>query len=105
MKQKLKKLFEEYGRVGIVTYFVIYGLTLVGIAVAISMGFEIEGASGTAGLLAGTWVASRATLPLRIGATILLTPVVHSVYRKFRPVKPGPAADAATLPPSAGERP
>ena len=105
MRQKLKLLLEEYGRIAIVTYFVIFGLTLAGFAIAISYGLQVESAKGGAGLLVASWVATKLTQPLRIAGTLALTPVVAAVVKKIRPPRPVPADegfadDGAGRPPS-----
>lgn len=81
---RMKQLFAEYGPVAITIYFVIFGLVFAGAAVAIQMGFSLEGASGTAGTLAAAWVATKVTQPIRILATLALTPIVGGVLRRRR---------------------
>jgi len=81
--EKLKALLAEYGRVAIWTYFVIFGLVLVGFAVAIAYGFNVESAQGGAGVLGAAYLATKATQPLRIAATLVLTPLVARVVRRF----------------------
>jgi hypothetical protein len=79
---RLEALFAEYGMTAITTYFVIFGLVLAGFAVAIQQGADVESAQGSAGVLAGAWIATKVTQPLRIAATLLLTPIVARVLRK-----------------------
>jgi hypothetical protein len=76
MKERLKALMEEYGKIAITTYFVIFGLVFAGFAIAIKFGFQPEGGTGTAGLLGAAWLATKATQPFRILGTLALTPVV-----------------------------
>lgn len=85
MRQKLKLLLEQYGRIAIVTYFAIFALTLAGFAIAISYGMKVESAGGGAGLLVASWVATKLTQPLRIAGTLALTPLVAAVLKKVRP--------------------
>jgi hypothetical protein len=91
-RDKLKVLLEEYGRIAIGTYLVIWLSVLAGFAIAIASGFRTESTPGGAGVLLGAWVATKLTQPLRIGATLLLTPVVAAVVRKLRPPAPKPDA-------------
>jgi hypothetical protein len=49
---------------------------------------EPSSASGVLGVIGAGWVAAKATMPLRILATLGLTPVVAAVIRKFWPPKP-----------------
>ena len=83
-REKLKTLLSEYGNVALVTYLVIWVLTLTGFAIAISMGIKVEGATSGAGLAGATWLATKLTQPLRIAATLALTPFVSALYRKAR---------------------
>jgi hypothetical protein len=82
--EKLKTLMAEYGYVAIGTWFVIWALTLAGFAIAISLGVAIESASGGLGLLGASYLATQLTKPLRIAATLGLTPIVAALIRKFR---------------------
>jgi hypothetical protein len=83
-REKFKALLEEYGRTAIWTYICIWLTVLVGFAIAISAGFHVTSASGDAGVLISAWVATKLTQPLRIGATLLLTPLVAAAIRKWR---------------------
>ncbi len=93
-KERLKALLSEYGAVAIWTYFVLFGLVLTAFAVAIAAGVRVESAQGHAGVLAGAWIATKLTQPLRILASLALTPVVARVAGKLRRRKsePGPSA-------------
>lgn len=84
-RERLKALLAEYGRIALWTYFVLFGVVLVGFATAISLGVEIESAKGGAGLLGAAWIATKLTQPLRIGVTLALTPLVARVVRRLRP--------------------
>ncbi len=84
MRPKLKQLLEEYGRIAIFTYFGIFLLTLAGFAVAISYGLKVKSAQGGAGLLVASWLATKLTQPLRIAATLALSPLIATALRKLR---------------------
>jgi len=79
---KMERLMAEYGPVALGTYFGIFALTWAGFATAMSMGIEVTSAAGGAGLFGASWIATKVTQPLRIGATAVLTPVVASVTRR-----------------------
>jgi hypothetical protein len=87
-REKLKSLLEEYGRVAVVTYLVIWLSVLAGFAVAISLGFRPTGVGSGAGLVLAVWVATKLTQPLRIAATLALTPIVATVLGKWRKTHP-----------------
>jgi len=86
-REKLKLLLEEYGRVALWTYVVIWLSVLAGFAVAISAGLRTQGTTSWAFVLLGAWGATKLTQPLRIAATLALTPAVAAVLRKLRRAK------------------
>ncbi|WP_224368016.1 FAM210A/B-like domain-containing protein [Hyalangium versicolor] len=90
MKTRFTTLFNEYGLVAIVVHFTIFGLSILGFAVALRMGLDtqalsqklgvqLEGASGTAGTLFAAWLLSKAIQVPRIFATLVLTPLVGRI--------------------------
>ena len=79
---RLKVLLEEYGSTALATYFAIFAIVLAGFAVAIQQGVQVESAQGSAGVLFGAWVATKATQPLRIAATLVLTPLLARLLKK-----------------------
>lgn len=84
MVEKLKALLAEYGNIALGTYIVIWLATLAGFAIAISLGFQVESATGGVGLLGASWVATKLTQPLRIAGTLAATPLVAAALRKLR---------------------
>ena len=82
MKEKLQKMMAEYGRVALAVYLGIFAVTMTGFSIAIAQGFEVEGASATAGTLGAAWLATKLTQPIRIGVTLALTPVIGAVLKK-----------------------
>ena len=88
MKKRLETLFAEYGAIAITIYLTIFVVTLSSFAIALRTGFEVDGVAGNSGTLAAAWVATKLTQPLRIIATVLLTPVVAGILHRFRRVKP-----------------
>jgi len=67
---------ETYGWVAICVWFAIFGLTIGGFYIGIDRGLSVESGSGQTGALALAYVATQGTKPLRIVATLVLTPVV-----------------------------
>lgn len=88
--QRLKDHFAEYGWIAIAMYFVIFFLTWAGFAIAISSGLESDGSATDAGTIGAAWVATKTTQPLRIIATLAITPFVADLWFKIRPRKPAP---------------
>lgn len=101
-KDRLSAVLNEYGPVALAVYFTIFLVVLVTFAWAIGRGFGhvIDGwmqrlaawlpgmssGSSSAGTTVGTWgaawVATKLTQPLRIAATLALTPVVGALRRR-----------------------
>lgn len=83
MKDRLEKLLAEYGKVAVITYLVLSLLAIGGFSVAIAVGAEPSSATGFFGVIAAGWLAAKATMPLRILATVALTPVIAAVVRRI----------------------
>jgi hypothetical protein len=92
-RDKLKALLEEYGRVAIWTYLVIWLSVLAGFAIAISSGVKVSSTSGGAGVLLSAWLATKLTQPLRIAGTLAATPVIATLLKKRRKPAPSGAAE------------
>jgi hypothetical protein len=103
VRQRLKDLLAEYGRIALVVYLAIFAATWSGFAIAIGAGFDVDSAAGGTGVIGAAWVATKLTQPLRIGATLLATPVVAGVWHRVRGRRP--AVEAAPAPaPSSDDR-
>jgi len=81
LKERFKTLMANYGRLAIWVYFTIFFGCWAGFAVAIHLGFQVEGAGGTTGTVLGSYAAAKVTQPLRILATLALTPPLERVLR------------------------
>lgn len=90
IKERFAQVKREYGRIAVGTYLVIFVVVLGAFAVAIKMGYAVEGTTGTSGVLLGAWLATKVTQPIRIAATIGLTPFVARMLRKTPEVKSSP---------------
>lgn len=82
----------QYGKVAVFTYFAIFAAVFLGFAVAINLGAQVESAAGQAGTLGGAYLATKLTQPLRILATLVLTPIIGKLVEKFGPRPPPPVA-------------
>ncbi len=80
-KERWKKLLAEYGMLALYLYFAIFAVVLVGFAVAIQLGVKVESTAGKAGLWGAAWLATKVTQPLRILATLALTPLVAQLFK------------------------
>jgi hypothetical protein len=87
LKERLKKQFTEYPRIAIITYLTLSILSIVGFSIAIGIGAEPSTATGTLGVIGAGWVAAKALMPLRILATLALTPLIAALVQKFKKPK------------------
>lgn len=94
MGAKLTRLVAEYGRVAIAVYFTLFFGVLIASYLAISAGWSPKGVAGNAGAWTAAYVATKLTQPLRIGATLLLTPLAARLWHRG-PLKKEPASPAA----------
>jgi hypothetical protein len=88
-RERLKRLLAEYGKLAIYIYIAIFAFVLVGFALAIQMGIRVDSAAGKAGIWGAAWVATKVVQPLRILATLALTPLVAQLLRRRKPANDG----------------
>lgn len=88
LKERLKKQFAEYPRIAIITYLTLSIASIVGFSIAIGIGAQPSTATGTLGVIGAGWVAAKALMPLRILATLALTPMIAAVVQRFKKPKP-----------------
>jgi hypothetical protein len=105
LKQRLSALFEEYGRIAIVTYFTLSILTIIGFSIAIWTGVKPSSETGVLGVIIAGWALAKATLPIRILITLGLTPVVALVVRRRGAADTSELADADASPDAPADRP
>lgn len=82
MRKTFKNLLAEYGVVAVVLYFAIFFLVLFGSWFAARAGFAPASMSGKAGTFLGAYIFTKLTQPLRIAATVVLTPLVARLYER-----------------------
>ncbi|MBC8071069.1 MAG: hypothetical protein IAG13_22280 [Deltaproteobacteria bacterium] len=102
LRKRLSDLFAEYGSIAIVTYFAIFFATWIGITIAIRAGAEVEGAAGETGSIGAAYVATKLTQPLRILATLAVTPFAAMLWHRLRGKKPAVARPVDPDKPPAG---
>ena len=88
MKKTVQKLITEYGTVAVIVYFVIFFAVLGGFWLAIRFGWRPESVAGNAGTLAAAYIATKITQPIRIAATLVVTPIVAKIYERMRGKSP-----------------
>jgi len=94
LKERLSAHMEQYGKIALYTYLALSLTAIIGFSIAIGMGVSPSSATGVLGVVGAGWVAAKATMPLRILATLGLTPLVAAVVRRRRPpTEPEPEAE------------
>lgn len=88
MKERLKALYEEYGTLAIIIFAVLWVGTLGSIWTAMKFGWRPESVAGEAGTFGAAYVAFRFTLPFRIGATFVITPILAKLLERLRLRRP-----------------
>ena len=97
MRKTFKELLAEYGAIAAIVYFTIFFTVWVGAWAAIQRGVDLHALAARAGLSAngsvahlGAWTAAyiftKLLQPVRIGVTILLTPLLARLYERTRAV-------------------
>lgn len=82
MRKTFKHILAEYGAVAVVVYFAIFFAVLGGFWLAIRTGWRPASAVGSAGAFTAAYLATKVTQPLRIAATLFLTPFVAKGYER-----------------------
>lgn len=88
LKERLKAHFAEYGRVAVWTYLSLSIATIIGFSIAIGAGVTPSSATGMFGVIGAGWVAAKATMPLRILATLGLTPLIAALVHRRKRSRP-----------------
>lgn len=93
LKDRLKAIVKDYPQVAIFTYLGLSAIAIAAFSIAIGIGAEPSTATGVIGVIGAGWLAAKVTVPLRILATLALTPPLAALVNKFKRKKP-PVADA-----------
>ena len=89
---KIQGLIEEYGKIALVIYLVLWGLVVVGTIGAIALGLTGKKVDGVWAMIVASWVMAKVTQLPRIAATIAMTPVVSAwLGREKKTATPLPA--------------
>jgi hypothetical protein len=97
VRRTLKQIAAEYGAVAVVVYLAIFTAVLLGSWAAIHFGWKPEGAGGRVGSFTAAYIATKLSQPLRIAATLALTPLVAKAYERMRPSAARPRGGAAPV--------
>lgn len=82
MRATLKQILTQYGAIAVAIYLAIFGLVLGASWFAIRLGWTPTGVTGNAGVFTAAYLFTKVTQPLRIGATVVLTPIAGRVWHR-----------------------
>lgn len=99
LRERYAHLLEEFGSAAVAVYAVLFFGTWLGFWIAISYGFDAGENAANAGTIGGAWVATKVTQPVRIAATIAITPLAVGLWRRLRPARKPPEAPPSPVPP------
>ena len=82
LKERMTVLMAEYGKIALYTYLTLSLSTIAAFSIAFGSGMAPSSATGVLGVIGAGWLAAKATMPLRIIATLGLTPLVATLLRR-----------------------
>lgn len=89
MREKLRQslarfrdLILEYGIIALIVHYVIFAIVIVGFYFAIRSGWQPTSTAGSVGTWGAAYIAAKITQPLRIVATLAITPLVARAYER-----------------------
>ena len=80
---RFRELILEYGIIALVVHYVIFAIVITGFWFAIRAGWHPTSTAGTAGSWGAAYIAAKITQPLRIVATLAVTPLVARAYERI----------------------
>ncbi|MBA3657084.1 MAG: hypothetical protein H0W69_07020 [Gemmatimonadaceae bacterium] len=88
----LRRILAQYGTIAVVVYLALHMIVLFAFYLAIKMGWTPSGVAGEAGIWTVAYLLTKLTQPIRLGLTLLLTPLLaRLVSRPVRSVDAGKA--------------
>ena len=88
LKDRLKAIVKDYPQVAVFTYLGLSAIAIAAFSIAIGIGAEPSTATGVIGVIGAGWLAAKVTVPLRILATLALTPPIAALVKKLKRNKP-----------------
>jgi hypothetical protein len=96
---RFRELILEYGIIALIVHYIIFAIVIVGFWLAIRSGWRSTSAAGTAGTWGAAYIAAKITQPLRIIATLAITPFVARAYERITGKKRGGPESSPPPPP------
>lgn len=99
MRRTLKQILVEYGAIAVAVYLALFFIVLFAFWAAIRFGWEPSGALANVGAFTAAYLATKITQPLRIIATLAITPfIARLVERAWKRAPRDPAAETSSAP-------
>ena len=102
MRKTLKTLAVEYGSTAVVVYLVIFALVMTGFWAAVRFGWSSDSTAANVGAWTAAYIATKVTQPLRILATVAVTPFVARLYERVTRRGSVPPSSGSTASPPGG---
>ena len=80
---RFRDLVLEYGVIALIVHYIIFGAVIVGFWAAIRAGWQPTNATASVGTWTAAYVATKVTQPLRIVATLAVTPFIAKLYERM----------------------
>jgi hypothetical protein len=84
VRKTLQQILAEYGSVAVVVYLALFVVVLGAFWAAIHLGWRPESVTGSLGAFTAAYLATKVTQPLRIAATLGLTPLVAALWKRVQ---------------------
>jgi hypothetical protein len=94
---RFRNLVVEYGVIALIVHYAIFALVIVGFWAAMRAGWEPTNAASSVGTWTAAYLATKLTQPLRIVATIAMTPFIAKIYERMTGHTPSRAASAKQI--------
>jgi hypothetical protein len=78
----MKTIAVEYGSVAVAVYLAIFALAFVGFWAAIRFGWSSSSTAANVGSWTAAYIATKVTQPLRIVATVAVTPLIARIFSR-----------------------
>jgi len=95
VRKTLKSIALEYGSIAVVVYLGIFALVIVGFWAAIRFGWSPDSTAANVGAWTAAYLATKVTQPLRIVATVAVTPMVARIFNRRGSAPPSGGSPAS----------
>jgi hypothetical protein len=83
VRQRVQRLFAEYGVTAIVLHYVVFGVVFAGAWLALRAGWRPESFAGKAGLATMAYGVVKLTMPVRLVVTAALVPLAARLWERL----------------------